>query len=286
MRRRITLPDADRRHGRRLPVRRRGTRRPHTATSPHPPAARPTAPAARSPTAATSSTSRRASRRPRARPSATAAAAASPSSTTTARTGRSPRSARSVTFNWVLTARHSTSTWEYFIGGTRLASFNDGGAQPGATKSHTVSMGGFSGRQTVLARWNIADTVNAFYSCVDVNIGGGGSHPAADHPAPDQPAAPRRPPRRRPPRRRRPAAPGRPARRTRSATSSPTAARRTAAGRRTPRWPAGNRRTSRPCGPGSSTPVPQRAGPRPPAWIRPASSPEEIVCAACCSRCC
>jgi chitin-binding protein len=79
-----------------------------------------------------------------------------------------------VTFNWVLTARHSTATWEYFIGNTLLASFNDGGAQPGATKSHTVSMGSFRGRQTLLARWNIADTVNAFYSCVDLNIGGGG----------------------------------------------------------------------------------------------------------------
>lgn len=77
----------------------------------------------------------------------------------------------SVTFNWTFTARHATSTWEYFIGGTKLATFNDGGAIPGATKSHTVSMGGFSGRQTVLARWNIADTANAFYSCVDVNIG-------------------------------------------------------------------------------------------------------------------
>ena len=84
---------------------------------------------------------------------------------------------RTVTFNWVLTARHSTSTWEYFIGNTLLASFNDGGAQPGATKSHTVSMGSFSGRQTVLARWNIADTINAFYSCVDVNIGGGSTTP-------------------------------------------------------------------------------------------------------------
>jgi predicted carbohydrate-binding protein with CBM5 and CBM33 domain len=81
---------------------------------------------------------------------------------------------QTVTFNWVITARHSTTTWEYFIGGTLLASFNDNGAQPGATKQHTVSMKGFTGRQTVLARWNIADTVNAFYSCVDVNIGGGG----------------------------------------------------------------------------------------------------------------
>ncbi|HWS37775.1 MAG TPA: lytic polysaccharide monooxygenase [Actinoplanes sp.] len=83
----------------------------------------------------------------------------------------------SVTFNWVLTARHATSTWEYFVGTTRVASFNDGGAQPGATKSHTVSLAGFSGRQTVLARWNIADTINAFYSCVDVNIGGGPANP-------------------------------------------------------------------------------------------------------------
>ena len=83
----------------------------------------------------------------------------------------------SVTFNWVLTARHRTSTWEYFIGNKLVASFNDGGAQPGATKSHTVNLSGYSGRQTVLARWNVADTINAFYSCVDLNIGGGGGNP-------------------------------------------------------------------------------------------------------------
>ncbi|CAM5661344.1 hypothetical protein GCM10010345_93900 [Streptomyces canarius] len=35
-----------------------------------------------------------------------------------------------------------------------------------------MSFGGFTGRQKVLAVWNIADTANAFYSCVDVNIGG------------------------------------------------------------------------------------------------------------------
>ncbi|GAB3157718.1 lytic polysaccharide monooxygenase [Micromonospora sonneratiae] len=79
----------------------------------------------------------------------------------------------SVTFNWVLTARHATSTWEYYIGGSRIAYFNDGGRQPGATVSHPVSLAGFSGRQKVLAIWNIADTANAFYACVDVQIGGG-----------------------------------------------------------------------------------------------------------------
>ncbi|WP_370946995.1 lytic polysaccharide monooxygenase [Amycolatopsis sp. cg5] len=80
-----------------------------------------------------------------------------------------------VNFTWTLTARHATSTWEYFIGGTKVASFNDGGAQPGATKTHAVNLSGFSGRQKLLARWNIADTANAFYSCVDLQIGGGGN---------------------------------------------------------------------------------------------------------------
>ncbi|WNV84038.1 lytic polysaccharide monooxygenase auxiliary activity family 9 protein [Umezawaea sp. Da 62-37] len=77
-----------------------------------------------------------------------------------------------VTFNWVLTARHATSTWQYFIGGTRVAEFNDGGKQPGATVSHTVKLGGKTGRQKLLAVWNIADTTNAFYSCVDLQING------------------------------------------------------------------------------------------------------------------
>jgi chitin-binding protein len=77
-----------------------------------------------------------------------------------------------VNFNWVLTARHATSTWEYFIGSTRIAVFNDGGRQPGATVSHTVNLGGRTGRQKILAVWNIADTANAFYSCVDVQVSG------------------------------------------------------------------------------------------------------------------
>ncbi|GLZ41895.1 lytic polysaccharide monooxygenase [Actinokineospora sp. NBRC 105648] len=78
-----------------------------------------------------------------------------------------------VNFNWVLTARHATSTWEYFVDNTRIAVFNDGGAQPGATKSHNVDLGGRTGRIKVLAVWNIADTANAFYSCVDLQVGGG-----------------------------------------------------------------------------------------------------------------
>ncbi|MFS0694557.1 lytic polysaccharide monooxygenase [Streptomyces nitrosporeus] len=82
----------------------------------------------------------------------------------------------STTFTWKLTARHATSTWQYYVGGQNLAQFNDNGAQPGATVTHQVNFGGLSGRQKVLAVWNIADTANAFYACIDVQIGSGGGN--------------------------------------------------------------------------------------------------------------
>jgi chitin-binding protein len=89
-----------------------------------------------------------------------------------------------VTFNWVLTAMHRTSTWEYFVGSTRIAVFNDNGAQPGPTKAHSVSLGGRTGRITVLARWNVYDTAMAFYSCVDLQVGGGGNPTTPPPPSP------------------------------------------------------------------------------------------------------
>ncbi|MFE9815825.1 lytic polysaccharide monooxygenase [Streptomyces sp. NBC_00236] len=85
--------------------------------------------------------------------------------------------AGSANFSWTLTARHATSTWQYYVGGTKVAEFNDGGAQPGATVTHNVNFGSISGKQKVLAVWNVADTSNAFYACIDVNIGGGGTDP-------------------------------------------------------------------------------------------------------------
>ncbi|MFD7070452.1 lytic polysaccharide monooxygenase auxiliary activity family 9 protein [Streptomyces sp. NPDC059913] len=78
---------------------------------------------------------------------------------------------RSTSFQWVLTARHATSTWQYFASGRKVAEFNDNGAQPGATVTHQVDFGSVTGRQKVLAVWNIADTANAFYACIDLNIG-------------------------------------------------------------------------------------------------------------------
>ncbi|KAJ6614082.1 hypothetical protein B0H10DRAFT_2221690 [Mycena sp. CBHHK59/15] len=68
-------------------------------------------------------------------------------------------------------ARHPT--WEYFIlteHNTKLASFDDSGAVPPRTVAHQVPLHGYTGRQTILARWNIADTLATFYACVDLNI--------------------------------------------------------------------------------------------------------------------
>ncbi|RIV39356.1 lytic polysaccharide monooxygenase [Micromonospora radicis] len=83
----------------------------------------------------------------------------------------------SVTFTWVMTARHRTADWQYFIDGTRIATFDGGNAQPDATVSHTIDLGRFPGRQRLLAVWNIGDTPMAFYNCVDLNVGGGGAVP-------------------------------------------------------------------------------------------------------------
>lgn len=77
---------------------------------------------------------------------------------------------QTTSFNWRLTARHATSTWQYYAGGQKIAEFDDGGARPGQTVTHEVDFGGLSGQQKVLAVWNIADTPNAFYACVDVDV--------------------------------------------------------------------------------------------------------------------
>ncbi|MEU6113403.1 lytic polysaccharide monooxygenase auxiliary activity family 9 protein [Streptomyces sp. NPDC047117] len=77
---------------------------------------------------------------------------------------------RTTTFNWKFTARHRTSSYEYFVDGTKVATINGNGQQPPETVSHQVNLGSATGRHKVLAVWNIADTSNAFYACIDVNI--------------------------------------------------------------------------------------------------------------------
>ena len=75
------------------------------------------------------------------------------------------------TFTWTFTARHRTTNYEYYIGDEKVADISGNNEQPPETVSHQVNLSGHTGRQTVLAVWNIADTVNAFYSCIDVQVG-------------------------------------------------------------------------------------------------------------------
>ncbi|MBL0888482.1 lytic polysaccharide monooxygenase [Myceligenerans indicum] len=87
------------------------------------------------------------------------------------------------TFTWTITANHRTSTWEYFVDGQLFRTIDYGGAQPPSTLRHTLS-GLPSGNHKILARWNVADTAMAFYSCIDVNVGGGGGGDPTDPPDP------------------------------------------------------------------------------------------------------
>ncbi|MGF3055717.1 lytic polysaccharide monooxygenase [Microbacterium sp. YY-01] len=88
------------------------------------------------------------------------------------------------TFTWNITARHATSTWEYFVDGQLFKTFNDNGARPPATVTHTLE-GLPAGDHTIFARWNIADTGNAFYNCIDVRVGSGGQPDPDPTPTPD-----------------------------------------------------------------------------------------------------
>lgn len=106
------------------------------------------------------------------------------------------------TFTWKLTARHATKEWKYYITKqgwdpnkaiTRsdlelFCSIKDNGKQPEATVTHTCSVPtDRSGYQVILGVWEIADTGNAFYNVVDVNLSNGGGTPV-DTTAPSVPA--------------------------------------------------------------------------------------------------
>lgn len=106
------------------------------------------------------------------------------------------------TFTWNITARHSTTSWKYYITKqnwnpnapltrdsfdlTPFCSVNYTG-QPPATYSDTCTVPSRTGYQVILAVWEIADTANAFYNVIDVDFGGGGGTPA-DTTAPTAPS--------------------------------------------------------------------------------------------------
>ncbi|MEP7765604.1 lytic polysaccharide monooxygenase [Sanguibacter sp. 25GB23B1] len=97
-----------------------------------------------------------------------------------------------LTVQWKLTAAHSTSLWEYFVDGRSYRTFDQGGAQPSSTISHTLTNLP-AGRHTILARWNVSNTTNAFYSCIDVLVGEP-TEPGTPDPTPSPTDPPTTPP--------------------------------------------------------------------------------------------
>ncbi|WP_069811165.1 lytic polysaccharide monooxygenase auxiliary activity family 9 protein [Streptomyces sp. TP-A0874] len=89
-------------------------------------------------------------------------------------------------FNWRLTARHSTTDFRYYITKdgydpsaplTRadlepepFLTVPYNGAQPDETVTHQGAMPQKSGKHLILAVWNVDDTPNAFYACSDVQF--------------------------------------------------------------------------------------------------------------------
>lgn len=98
--------------------------------------------------------------------------------------------------DWTYTAPHRTSQWRYYItkqswdpsGPLERSDFelfatvaHDGSAASN-NKVHTVNVpASRSGYHVILAVWDVADTVNAFYNVIDVNITGTGE-PADSQP--------------------------------------------------------------------------------------------------------
>lgn len=86
---------------------------------------------------------------------------------------------------WTLTARHRTSTWDYYM--TKqgwdpnkplnindfelIGQINDNGLIPESTVNQTITVPeNRSGYHIIYGVWNISDTVNAFYQVIDVNV--------------------------------------------------------------------------------------------------------------------
>ncbi len=90
----------------------------------------------------------------------------------------------SMAFTWTFTARHATTDWQYWVDGKRIATVDGGGRQPGQNVTHTVNFGNLTGRHKMIGIWNIADTGNAFYACVDLQIGSGPTPPTTTTPPP------------------------------------------------------------------------------------------------------
>ncbi|MFC4338019.1 lytic polysaccharide monooxygenase auxiliary activity family 9 protein [Salininema proteolyticum] len=107
----------------------------------------------------------------------------------------------SLGIGWNYTAAHATSKWEYYITKdgwnpdeplTRaqlepepFATFDGGGQRPPFQHVHDVNLPAKQGYHMVYAVWEIADTANSFYNCIDLQFGGDDGGPGDEDPPGD-----------------------------------------------------------------------------------------------------
>uniref|UniRef100_A0A8H8CFM7 Chitin-binding type-4 domain-containing protein n=1 Tax=Psilocybe cubensis TaxID=181762 RepID=A0A8H8CFM7_PSICU len=86
-----------------------------------------------------------------------------------------PPGVDSLNMTWVLTTAHRTQSWEYFVltqNNTLLLSVQAFNTIPANPTTQLVPLKGIKGKHTILARWSIGDTENAFYACIDLFVEG------------------------------------------------------------------------------------------------------------------
>lgn len=98
-------------------------------------------------------------------------------------------------FTWTYTAPHATSQWRYYMTKpgwpqnaplTRAAldligTVNHNGSAASTNLTHTVNIPtNRSGYHVIYAVWDVADTTNAFYNAIDVDVQGGAAARAID----------------------------------------------------------------------------------------------------------
>jgi chitin-binding protein len=96
--------------------------------------------------------------------------------------------------DWTYTAPHSTDGWSYYMtkpgwdqnaplarsGLEKIATVTHDGSKALTNPDHVIDIpANRNGYHVILAVWDIADTVNAFYNVIDVNVNGTGEEVAA-----------------------------------------------------------------------------------------------------------
>lgn len=107
--------------------------------------------------------------------------------------------------DWTYTAPHRTSQWTYYMTRQgwnanaplkrsdleRIASITHNGSAANTSPAHSISIPtNRSGYHVILAVWEIADTANAFYNVIDVNVAGSSGGTPTSAPTPSQTVLP------------------------------------------------------------------------------------------------